>query len=98
MNHTTKKKTPAQLQREIDKALAKRSSPKSSLTARRNIDVHHPEFVSEGALRGFGRKAFHRGYTIEGAYTFAEAAVGRRLGENELDAVADGWNAENIRR
>jgi hypothetical protein len=71
---------------------------KSSLTARRNIDVQHPEYVSEGALRGFGRKAFHQGYTLEGAYTFAEAAVGRRLDEAELDAVATGWNAENLGR
>jgi hypothetical protein len=83
-HHATKKKSPAQLQREIDEVL----------TAPRNTDVDHPEYVSAGALRGFGRQAFHRGYTIEGANTFAEAAVGRRLDEAELDVVVDGWNAE----
>src|SRR3990170_1682706 len=63
------------------------------LTAPRNTDVNHPDFVSEGALRGFGRIAFHRGYTIEGAYTHATATIGRTLDEAELGAVADGWNA-----
>lgn len=54
----------------------------------------NPLAAREEALRTLGREGQRRGYTLEGAYTFATASTGRTLLDDELDAVATGWNAE----